>query len=242
MPKIRNVTLKNQQIWYDAELLSQPVESCFDPEYWQNRSKVTGSAQGRGTTWFVQLDDCEGALRHYCRGGLFGKLIRDSYWFTDWEKTRSYAEFHLLNHLRQQGVNVPRPIAATAIRQVVGYKADILVEKIPQASDLVDILQKEALSSAVYLSIGKMIRTLHDAQVNHTDLNIHNILLDSQQKVWLIDFDKCYTQLGDSWKEGNLNRLLRSFRKEVLRFNIQWQESDWQMIAKGYSLINKVYI
>ncbi len=50
-----------------------------------------------------------------------------------WEKTRSYAEFELLNYLNQQGINVPRPIAARAVRQLIGYKADILVEKIPQA-------------------------------------------------------------------------------------------------------------
>lgn len=31
---------------------------------------------------------------------------------------------------------------------------------------------------------------MHIASVNHTDLNIHNILIDDQGKVWAIDFDK----------------------------------------------------
>ncbi len=39
---------------------------------------------------------------------------------------------------------------------------------------------------------------MHDAQVNHTDLNIQNILIDEQEKVWFIVFDKCYVQIGDS--------------------------------------------
>ncbi len=34
------------------------------------------------------------------------------------------------------------------------------------------------------------VRKMHDAGVNHTDLNIHNILLDTTKRV-IIDFDKC---------------------------------------------------
>ena len=75
---------------------------------------------------------------------------------------------------------------------------------------------------------------MHDAGVNHTDLNIHNILLDTSQNVWIIDFDKCGHQAGDDWKEGNLNRLKRSFLKEVNKRQIQWQEPDWEPLLQGY--------
>ena len=75
---------------------------------------------------------------------------------------------------------------------------------------------------------------MHQAQVNHTDLNIHNILLDKQGKVWLIDFDKCYVQAGESWKNSNLQRLLRSFNKELNKRQIKWREADWQCLANAY--------
>lgn len=56
---------------------------------------MLGSAQGRGTTWFVQTEQLPAALRHYRRGGLFGKLIKDHYWFSQWHNTRSCEEFQL---------------------------------------------------------------------------------------------------------------------------------------------------
>ena len=222
-------------IVYDEALLSGHHQDCFSPDYWQTENKIIGSAQGRGTTWFVQLSTLQGALRHYHRGGLFAKLVADHYIFSGWQSTRSVQEFHLLDKLNTAGVNVPRPIAARAKKSLLSYQADLLSEKIPNASDLVDILQKRSLSAEEYQAIGAQIKKMHNTQVNHTDLNIHNILLDKAGKVWLIDFDKCYQQSGDHWKEKNLARLLRSFQKELKKRAIKWHPADWQDLMSGYS-------
>ncbi|HEY7865445.1 MAG TPA: 3-deoxy-D-manno-octulosonic acid kinase [Psychromonas sp.] len=222
-------------IIYDNDLISENIEDCFSSNYWQQQSKVIGSALGRGTTWFVQLPALQGALRHYRRGGLFGKLISDHYIFTGWEKTRCIQEFRLLVKLNQAGVNVPRPIAARVKKATFCYQADLLSEKIADAGDLVDILQQRSLSKTEYQAIGLQIKKLHHAQVNHTDLNIHNILLDKAGKVWFIDFDKCYQQSGEHWKETNLARLLRSFNKELKKRAIKWQADDWHSLMSGYS-------
>ncbi len=228
---------KNETIWYDSDLLSVPAEMCTNAPYWYLQNRVVGSAQGRGTTWFVQLDDIQGALRHYRRGGLFGKIVKDQYLFKAWEQTRSYQEFTLLTKLRAAGVNVPRPIAAGAIKIGFLYRADLLSEKVPNACDLVDILQEKPLSKLVYQRIGREIRKMHDASVNHTDLNIHNILLDNEQKVWIIDFDKCYSQTGEEWKAANLERLKRSFLKEQGKRNIHWNEDEWEALVEGYEAV-----
>lgn len=227
---MKTVQLDSQTIWYDETLLKEDPKQVFDVEFWQNAGKVIGSAQGRGTTWFVQTETIEAAFRHYRRGGLFGKLVEDSYLFSCWEKTRSYQEFQLLNTLIEAGVNVPRPIAARAVKSGVTYKADLLSEKIPNARDLVSILMEKPLPAEMYQKIGLEIRKMHDAQVNHTDLNIHNILIDEQDKVWIIDFDKCYQQSGNDWKQSNLDRLKRSFEKEVKKRSIHWYEVDWLSI------------
>jgi len=231
---LKTIEQKKLYIVFDDSLISDDIERCFYAQYWQEKEKVTGSATGRGTTWFVQLDSVQAALRHYRRGGLFGKIISDTYFFTGYEKTRSIAEFHLLNHLQGQGVKVPKPIAANVKRYGFLYKANILSEKIPEAIDLVDILQKRQLTKDEYTRIGQEIKKLHQAQVNHTDLNIHNILLDANGLVWIIDFDKCYQQTGDSWKESNLQRLLRSFNKELNKRLIKWNPEDWKVLLKGY--------
>ncbi len=234
MKKIQN---KKQTIWYDDSILSDSPEHCCDPEYWQQQNKIIGSAQGRGTTWFVALDKMDAALRHYRRGGLLGKIIKDHYIFTGWEKNRSYQEFQLLNTLIEADVNVPKPIAARVVKRTFCYQADLLSQKIPKARDLVAILQEESLSKEIYQKIGIEIGKMHAAQVNHTDLNIHNILIDDLDNVWIIDFDKCYQQDGSDWKESNLSRLSRSFHKELNKRQIKWSEDEWQHLISGYNTI-----
>ncbi|MGL5290790.1 MAG: 3-deoxy-D-manno-octulosonic acid kinase [Vibrionaceae bacterium] len=226
----------NEQFWFDGALLSgTPLTDCFDIEYWQKQQAVLGLSRGRGVTWFVQTQTVPAVLRHYRRGGLFGKMVQDSYFFTGFSRTRVAKEFALLQYLREKGLPVPRPIAARAQRCGAFYRADILLEKIPFAHDLVSVLKGAPLERAVYQQIGQVIRKLHDASVCHTDLNIHNILLDSRGQCWLIDFDKCGVRKGQSWKLNNLARLKRSFVKECAREAIFWQPSDWQALLAGYN-------
>lgn len=231
---LKTIEHNKLRIVFDDSLIHDDVEACFDAQYWKAQNKVIGSAQGRGTTWFVQLDEIEGALRHYRRGGLFGKIVSDHYIFTGWNKTRSLAEFHLLQTLNQAGVNVPKPVAAIAKKRMFCYQGDLLSEKIPNAEDLVSVLQQRTLTPDEYSAIAQQIKKMHQAQVNHTDLNIHNILLDKQSKAWLIDFDKCYQQSGENWKESNLQRLLRSFNKELNKRQIKWQHRDWEFLINAY--------
>ncbi|WP_086981681.1 3-deoxy-D-manno-octulosonic acid kinase [Vibrio aphrogenes] len=238
---MKTLTSHKQVIWFDDTLIDEStVKHAFEPEFWHAQNKVLGSAQGRGTTWFVQTDNLPAALRHYHRGGLFGKLVKDHYWFSQWHQTRSCEEFQLLQHLVKAGVNVPQPIAARAVKRTVCYQADILTQKIEGAEDLVGILQKHSLQREIYVLIGEQIRQLHQANVNHTDLNIHNILLDKHNKVWIIDFDKCHIEpeLGETnlavWQKSNLDRLLRSFQKELTKRHIHWAEQDWAALEMGY--------
>lgn len=221
-------------VWYNPKLITEPLERLFDPEYWQAEERVLGSALGRGVTWFVQTQQLPAALRHYRRGGLFGKIVSDNYLFTGWKNTRSYAEFQLLEHLAQKGVNVPRPLAARVIKCGLLYQADLLSELIPNAQDLISILKERPLSANLYQKIGQEIRKMHGVQVNHTDLNIHNILIDHDEKVWIIDFDKCAVHAGEKWKKTNIQRLLRSFKKEQGKANIHWQESEFDHLLAGY--------
>lgn len=222
----------NCTIWFDDEIISDPTLPLFDAGYWQEQGKILGSASGRGTTWFVQLDSMQAALRHYRRGGLFGKLVKDQYWFSSWEQTRSAQELNLLQVLIDAGVNVPRPIAARAVKTGLTYQADLLSERIPNARDLVSILQEKPLPEVMYQKVGQEIAKMHKVNVNHTDLNIHNILIDDQDKVWIIDFDKCCQQSDGDWKQSNLDRLKRSFLKEKKKHQIHWHESDFELLAK----------
>ncbi|AUI66060.1 MULTISPECIES: 3-deoxy-D-manno-octulosonic acid kinase [Glaesserella] len=216
------------------------VKQILNCKDFSQSDRLLGSSKGRGTTWFLKTEQELGVnsvLRHYYRGGLFGKVIKDHYFFQGNKNTRAMLEFRLLEQLSQWHLPVPRPIAIKIQRNLCFYQADILLEKIANTQDLSQILQNQPLSSEQYQHIGKLIRQLHDHQVHHSDLNIHNILLDKQGKFWLIDFDKCQIQQNDEWKQGNLDRLLRSFNKETERLNIQFQQNDWDMLLKGYHSI-----
>ncbi|MGX9418666.1 3-deoxy-D-manno-octulosonic acid kinase [Vibrio sp. WJH972] len=231
-----------QTIWFDDELLDvSEIDRCCDVDYWHQVNAVVGSAQGRGTTWFIQLALMQAALRHYRRGGLFGKLVKDHYIYSSLEKTRSYQEFSLLQQLHLGGVAVPRPIAARVIKKHFCYQADLLSERIPNASDLVSVLRERKLSDDIYEKIGIEIAKMHQIGVNHTDLNIHNILLDDSNKVWIIDFDKCCQvskNNSEEWKQNNIARLLRSFEKESVRECIHWDKTrDWSALISGYKTL-----
>ncbi|MDP8163480.1 3-deoxy-D-manno-octulosonic acid kinase [Pasteurella skyensis] len=216
------------------------IKELLNTSSFDNHTRLLGFSKGRGITWFLQTDDIFGVnsvLRHYYRGGLFGKLIKESYFFTTLEKTRAMQEFNLLQQMSQWGLPVPQPIAVKINKKVCVYSADILIEKIENTQDLSQFLQKNTLSPQHYVEIGKLIKQLHQHQVHHSDLNIHNILFDElNNKFWLIDFDKCNIQQGEAWKSSNLERLLRSFNKEVERLNIHFNRSDWEILLKGYDL------
>lgn len=236
------ITQQNQFFLFNFEQHKTDQTQFFDPLYWQQQERILGQAQGRGTTWFIKSSDLFGvncALRHYYRGGLFGKIIKDCYHFSSLTKTRSFAEFHLLNKLHQAGIAVPKPIGAKVEKLTFGYyRADILSEKIENSQDLTALLQQQQLSDSTWQNIGQLIRQLHDLQICHTDLNAHNILIQQVEqdttKCWLIDFDKCAEKIGDDWKVKNLQRLHRSFQKEVKRMNIHFTQQNWQQLLQGY--------
>jgi 3-deoxy-D-manno-octulosonic acid kinase len=226
---------------YDSNEISSLAPEMLDSEYWQQKSAIVGSAQGRGTTWFIAAENSFGilqnwVLRHYYRGGLIGKVINDQYLFTGMKNTRSAREFSLLKSMRAAGLPAPKPVAFRVIRKGLFYRADLLSSRIENADDLVGILSKNTINDALWQEIGKVIKAFHQQRIYHHDLNAHNILIDDKNKVWLIDFDQGEQRENKlKWPEDNLARLLRSFRKESVRVpNFQWQEKNWQTLLNGY--------
>ena len=61
------------------------------------------------------------------------------------------------------------------------------------------------------------------------------ILLDTELKVWLIDFDKCRRRKSGGWKVQNLARLKRSLDKESLKHReLFLQNAAWSALLAGY--------
>jgi len=231
---------------YNANAVENFSPEMLSSQYWQEKNLITGSAQGRGTTWFVQYDSLDSTLptmqqwvlRHYYRGGLIGKIINDKYLFTGQKNTRAACEFQLLNVLQGLTLPAPKPIAYRVTKQGPFYRADLLSSRIEHAQDLVAILSQRELAEQEWFEIGRVIRRFHDAGIYHHDLNSHNILIDHQKNVWLIDFDRGEQRAVSSvWQQANMARLLRSFEKEKTKLaTFYWQKSDWQFLLEGYLL------
>lgn len=219
---------------HDSQVFGSVGSEHFDPHYWQQRNAVTGKEHGRGTTWFLQHQQYALVLRHYLRGGMIGKIIRDRYLYTRREACRSIAEFHVLQQLRAMQLPVPRPIAAQVIRHKCWYRADLIIERIPEAQDLLKVLQSPQ-NDAFYQKLAHTVAQFHQQQVYHADLNIQNVLYDSQGKFWLIDFDRATVgQATPAQQTTSIKRLQRSFEKEKGRHGIQWTSDDWTCFEQAY--------
>lgn len=226
---------QTQCLWFYPAVFSEFSADMFDPQYWQQRDAVVGQASGRGTTYFVEHGDRQLVLRHYYRGGLIGKLLKDIYFADSVHRTRGYLELKRLAQLRGLNLPVPKPCAARMVKAGSYYRADIIVERIPGARDLLGLLQEAPLSEDQWHAIGATIATFHNADVVHPDLNIQNILIDDQQQVWLIDFDKSTDPKGLDWQQKNLARLERSLVKQSRLHSLPVEPVQFRLLIDGYN-------
>lgn len=213
---------------YDASRIAEPGLFLFDPAASQLQASTVGEG-GRQAAWFVTGEFGQGVLRHYRRGGLIARFSSNSYIWTGADKTRSFAEFDLLQLMYQRGLAVPRPVAAAYWRQGLTYRAAILVERIPGVRPLAQVL-----ADGRQTAVAQAIFAMHELGVWHSDLNAYNILLDEQDKVWLIDFDKCRVRaLSLELRQANLLRLRRSLVKVADTDGMLW----WGGLSQAYDAL-----
>ncbi len=171
-------------------------------------------AGGRGQALSFTQDGRGYFLRHYLRGGLWGRLMGDRFISLMPHAHRAFDEFRLLDWMRGQGLPVPEPVAAREEGCVL-IRQDIVVGGI-DAEDLSRVIARRCLTRGECLRLGQTIGRFFEAGVMHTDLNIRNILLSKEGEFFLIDFDKCYrTTMGRAERQAVLSRLRRSFLKEI---------------------------
>ena len=207
-------------ILYDAALLDHADDGLFAPG-----ADAAGSG-GRGSAWLAGGGDW--VLRHYRRGGLVARLLHDQYLWTGLERSRPWREWRLLDLLYKEGLPVPRPVAARVTRAGAWYRGDLLTRRI---RDTVSLAERIAAGNPPWRAVGACIRRFHDAGVWHADLNAHNLLLDSVDRVYLLDFDRGERRHpARGWQRGNLARLRRSLEKLAPGVT----EQGWAELMDGY--------
>ena len=219
-------------ILYDPQWTGKISSDWFQWQFWQ--ADATATPEGRGSSYFVTYHAQQWVLRHYRRGGLMASFLRDQYLWNGLEQTRPWREWKLLLLMHQQGLPVPKPIAAQVQRHGLLYRGDILIERIADAIPLSRYLQKESLQQSQWQAIGECIKRFHQQGIYHADLNAHNILLRDSE-VFLIDFDKGEQRDSGSWSQANLKRLLRSLTKLANQHPcFAFSAKDWGALLTAY--------
>ena len=204
---------------------------------------MAGQATGRGQVWFLAARSAaagteQWVLRHYRRGGLAARVSADHYLWAGEARTRCFAELTILDYLVGRGLDVPAPVAASYRRAGLLYRADLLTVAIPGVTTLAALCAAAGgagIEPGVALAVGRSVRRLHDEGVWHADLNAHNVLLDAQQRAWLIDFDRARLRPAGAWAAQNLARLRRSLDKVHAVRGAALPESTWRSIQAGYA-------
>ncbi len=200
---------------------------------------VTGAAKaGRGNTFFFTYHGQSLVLRHYHRGGLVQRISKDRYLYTGLENTRSMQEFGVLVKLHQQQFPVSPPYACQVVRHGMFYRASLVTHKL-DADTLAERLTdpaSQSLSESVWADIGDTLAKLHRQGIYHADLNAHNIMLDGNGVVSVIDFDRARLRPlpggnpASGWCLANIHRLERSLARI---------SGDKPMYADGFATLKQ---
>jgi len=207
------------------DLRPAALQRWFEPAAYGSQAAKVGQG-GRQAAWFVQGPFGAAVLRHYRRGGLVARYNESSYLWQGRERTRSWREFQVMSYLHHKGLAVPPVLAAAWWRRGLCYRAALMTRRLPDVSPLC-----QALERASPERVAHEIARMHQFEVWHADLNAYNILLDANDKVWLIDFDRARQgALSRSQALDNLQRLRRSLVKVCAQRGDAW----WQEMFSSY--------
>ncbi len=230
------------------------IESGLTLHEWAATRADRRVLAGRGTVYSVPAPvpgpDARGrwVVRHYYRGGAIAHVLDDRYLAVG--RPRPLNEARASIEARSREIATPAVVAGAIYPAGVFYRADLVTEEIPQASDLAAILfgvhadgsvpATERLDPTDSLAAAaRLVRAMEQKGISHPDLNAKNIVLRSEADgphAHLVDLDRCYARLvgvpGPAFPMRQ--RLERSLRKFGLRTGSPLSESQWAALRAGW--------
>lgn len=226
-------------ILYDADRIERPTQQWFSPDNWVTHGEVETFRQGRGGCWKVHSAIGEIVIKHYRRGGWVARLSYDKYVFAGWHRSRSFIEWRMLAELYQEKLPVPEPLAAICVKHGRVYRAGLLTRYIPGAQTLAQLLRSNPDQMALLaIKTGQLLAQFHAADVMHVDINPDNIVMDQNDRVWLLDFDRSRrVKMTARRCHRAFERLSRSINRLVERgeLDAETMQSFMQQARVAYS-------
>jgi tRNA A-37 threonylcarbamoyl transferase component Bud32 len=235
-------TTANGAILYDRQVISSIDESRFVASNWLHSEPIEGrlGSGGRGNTMFVGNIPRQFVLRHYIRGGLVGKFVKDKYVWSGADNSRPFREWRMLAKMADSGLRVPRPAAARYTRVGPLYTADLITVRVPHVRALSTWIHEQAGGEKFWQDLGAAIFEFHAKGVYHADMNAYNLQIDSAGKLWMLDFDRGKLLAAGAWQQQTLARLHRSLQKIKTRDPaLHYDEACWQQLLEGYFTASK---
>ena len=227
----------NGAILFDQSIIRKISNDKFTAAGWPHSEPLTGQlgSGGRGQTMFVGNVPRQFVLRHFVRGGLFGKLVHDSFLWMGADSTRSFREWRMLAKMADRNLRVPRPAAARYCQHGPFSTADLITVRIPHVRPLSERIAEKARNADFWQSIGRAIYEFHDCGVYHSDMSAHNLQVDDDDKLWMLDFDRGRLLPPGAWQQKTLSRLHRSLLKvKALDPKLNYRRENWEQLLEGY--------
>lgn len=207
-------------LWARRDLLEAAVAAGLDGEPgWESR--LDRSSGGRGPTGLVPLGSPGpvARLKRLRRGGIAGPFWRDRFPGT----SRILSNLSVPLVARRRGVPTPEPLLLLTVPGPPGlWRGWLATEEIPDATPLESAFGTAREAAVVSEAMG-VVRAMHDAGVEHRDLNLGNLLVRSvggRNEVVVLDFDDARIHpgpLGFDARRRALRRLERSTAKRLSR-------------------------
>lgn len=177
----------------------------------------TAELEGRAPARFAVLSQTGSVVvKAYKRGGLIPLINKARYIKTG--RFRSQREFDFLMAAQKAGVKVPEPVAYASTGSLF-YKAWLITKQIKGHRSFAGLCRTDpekamALMPEISRNINKLIRS----RIHHVDLHPGNILLDGNNTIFIIDFDKA-----------------RQYSKNKIRLSVDYQ-NRWARAIHKYNL------
>ena len=209
-------SIDSYHIGYSLKLTEPQLHTLIDLFHHPKTADV--SALGGRTA--VTLEELTGigsvVIKYYHRGGWIRHFMKQRYFKLG--KTRARREFELLHAVGNLGINVPEPIAYAYCGRLF-YRAWLVTREIHQPLSLarLSLLDEEKARAALISAIEQVSLLIQNA-ILHVDLHPGNVIVDSAEKVYLLDFDRGHVYHGSrrKLKDRYLTRWQRAVRKHGL--------------------------
>ncbi len=183
----------------------------------RSRGRSTGGLSGRAQIVHATLDGLGPVVvKQYTRGGLFRYLVAERYF--RWGPTRPEAEFEIVTGVRALGGAAPEPLAWVD-RGSPFYRAWLVSREIEHHATLAEISRADDDRTRALLdAVVRQIEILIEQRIVHVDLHPGNVVVDKNDTVYILDFDRAHRFVGS--RNTLRDRYLHRWRRAVIKHRL----------------------